>query len=450
MACSANPGRSVSGAASVTFDQPAKLHRGEPLDLIVEARKVSSAVVRCSLSSERTLKTGRVQRVEHFTANILFGELNTPAALPSAFMPNEEVGESDIYTRFFHGPVFRVLRRVLGAARDGLIAEAVCDSTRITDGMHTEPLVLEAAFQAAGLHYMMERHAMALPGAIDAVHWLRRPHLDELLEVTTYWDGTGYHIDVEGQDGPVCRVRGFAMSELGPIPPDKRFANPDAGRPEAFPRIQATGPGSASGAIASATWKDDPTPYLTSEELRSLRSRGTERRVRDRIAGRVAAKRALVALLGIDPLSVQIRSLESGEPVVHGAEARVSITHREGRAMAIASSRHRVGIDAEPITSRGDAFLQDWFTAGERSLMGRDSVLQTAAWSTKEAVLKILGTGMALSPRDIEVIDLADGRARVMLRGEAMAHANAESLDSLELTWDVTDNTVVVQARWAA
>ena len=118
--------------------------------------------------------------------------------------------------------------------------------------------------------------------------------------------------------------------------------------------------------------------------------------------------------------------------------------------MAIASSQHRVGIDAEPITPRGDAFLQDWFTAGERSLMGRDSVLQTAAWSTKEAVLKILGTGMALSPRDIEVIDLADGRARVMLRGEAMAHADAESLDSLELTWDVTDNTVVVQARWAA
>ena len=31
-----------------------------------------------------------------------------------------------------------------------------------------------------------------------------------------------------------------------------------------------------------------------------------------------------------------------------------------------------------------------------------------------------------------------------------MAHADAESLDSLELTWDVTDNTVVVQARWAA
>src|SRR5690606_32435631 len=131
--------------------------------------------------------------------------------------------------------------------------------------------------------------------------------------------------------GPLLRLRGFEMVDRGPVPEKHRFEEPEGGRPVCFPVEGATS--------ARATADEDAKAWLTDEELAELRARGTERRIRDRVAGRIAAKRALTALTGVDPLAIRVRSAESGEPVAEvpgQPDVRVSISHREGHAVAVA------------------------------------------------------------------------------------------------------------------
>ena len=73
---------------------------------------MDNGLVRCALFSERTLRTGRQQVVEHFTAEIILGLAPELEGLPSAFFPDESYNSEEIYTRFFHGPIFQVLNAV--------------------------------------------------------------------------------------------------------------------------------------------------------------------------------------------------------------------------------------------------------------------------------------------------------------------------------------------------
>jgi NAD(P)-dependent dehydrogenase (short-subunit alcohol dehydrogenase family) len=122
------PGLAYSGARDLRFDQPLKLYRDEPARVIVEAEPLGGEgprrEVRCRLVSERRLRTGRTQRVEHFRGIVQLGTWKEPDGLPSAFLPDEQVAASAIYERFFHGPAFQVLRGIQGVSADGMIGEA--------------------------------------------------------------------------------------------------------------------------------------------------------------------------------------------------------------------------------------------------------------------------------------------------------------------------------------
>ena len=65
-----------------------------------------------------------------------------------------------------------------------------------------------------------------------------------------------------------------------------------------------------------------------------------------------------------------------------------------------------LGVDLETIAARDPAFARTWFTDGEQARWGGDPANATRVWALKEAVLKALGRGMALSPRDVEVCEL--------------------------------------------
>jgi phosphopantetheinyl transferase len=96
----------------------------------------------------------------------------------------------------------------------------------------------------------------------------------------------------------------------------------------------------------------------------------------------------------------------------------VTLSHTDGEAVALAVCHARAGIDLERVEARHPAFADEWFVPEERAL-GLDDAGLTRAWAIKEAVLKALGTGMALSPRDVVVTSIALGEAHVELRGEA-------------------------------
>ena len=404
-ALAADPRGRYAGVEDVRFLAPLKLHRDEPAAIEVAAEPDEDGAWRCVLRSTRTLKGGRTQTTDHFEARVQLAEMPLLGAMPSAWLPEEHLSQADIYRRFFHGPRFQVLRSAESLAVQGLLAEAQVDHGPIAEGLLSDPLVLEAAFQAAGLHRIAIEGVMALPASIDAVELVRSVMEGETLQIVVHARGNAYDIDVDGAEGRVMRVRGFRMVVKGPLDPDDLLPVPEGGW------------ASASTAVAAEA-RDE----LPETEQARLTARGNARRQDDRLAGQLAANRAVLALVPGGDFTVDREG--SGRPVVVGAEGvEVSISHTAGEAVAFAVRGARAGVDMETIEARSEPFAAEWFTAAEQA-WAHSPEDRTAVWSVKEAVLKALGAGLALSPREVEVRSIRYGHADVHLHGEvAAAHA---------------------------
>ncbi|MFZ5476025.1 MAG: SDR family NAD(P)-dependent oxidoreductase [Myxococcota bacterium] len=400
-ALAASPLGHYRGCEDVAFEAPLKLHRDEPVVIEVRAEPEADGAVRCKLSSTRRARTGREIRTDHFSARVQLEEMPLLPALRSGYFPEERISRRDIYKRFFHGQSFQVLRSAEAVAVQGLLAEATVEHAPIAEGLLTDPLVLEAAFQAAGLHRMALEGQLALPASIDAVEHEQAAAEGETLQVMVQRRDDAYDIDVDGQNGRILRVRGFRMVVKGPLPPGDRIPEPEGGWPS-----------------ATLATSSEAKVELPPAEARDMTARGTERRQRDRLAGQLAARRAVAALVGHDDFRVARR--DTGEPYVDGVDGiAVSISHQDGEAVAFAVRGARAGIDVETPSERSAAFAEDWFRPEERRLD------LTAAWAVKEAVLKALGLGMKLSPRDVLVRSTERGEVRVRLFGDA-ARRHAE------------------------
>ncbi|MEE2751985.1 MAG: 4'-phosphopantetheinyl transferase superfamily protein, partial [Myxococcota bacterium] len=110
----------------------------------------------------------------------------------------------------------------------------------------------------------------------------------------------------------------------------------------------------------------------------------------------------------------------------------------------------RIGVDLETVSKRHPGFAAEWFTEGEQNRFGSDDRLMTTAWACKESVLKVLGVGMAIHPRDIEVLNLKQGGAEVFLHNEAGRIFADLGGGNLEFEIVSTEERVLVMARLAA
>ena len=96
-------------------------------------------------------------------------------------------------------------------------------------------------------------------------------------------------------------------------------------------------------------------------------------------------------------------------------ELPISISHRSESGLAATPAQRalRIGADLEIIAPRDAALVRQFFTDREADLVeaspaGRDTLV-ARIWSAKEAVLKLLGLGLRLDTRALEV--RPDGRA---------------------------------------
>jgi 4'-phosphopantetheinyl transferase len=165
-----------------------------------------------------------------------------------------------------------------------------------------------------------------------------------------------------------------------------------------------------------------------------------ERRRRDWLAGRLAAKQVLLGYLdeaGLEPTGVEVLPETSRLPLAYrvlddGSGRRlpvsVSISHRGGAAAAavLPEEAGTVGVDLEVMEPRSEALAEDNFTPGERDIMR--SLPSGAArwgigiiWCLKEAALKAVGLGLSVPATDAQVVELDTdgGTAAVRLSGEA-------------------------------
>jgi len=162
-----------------------------------------------------------------------------------------------------------------------------------------------------------------------------------------------------------------------------------------------------------------PETFLSIPELEKLASFKIEKRRRDWLGGRYAAKTLLNSLNPETPLpAIEISYDPFGRPVWAGGGTPrlLSITH-SGPFCAAASGSERtkfLGIDLEKAEPRAEAWYKDYFHKSElsvsaphpSSLIPHPYTLATHLWTQKEALLKALGLGLKA---DLLDIDLTEG-----------------------------------------
>ena len=182
----------------------------------------------------------------------------------------------------------------------------------------------------------------------------------------------------------------------------------------------------------------DSTDWLSpAESARLAALRFPKRRTEMRLA-RWAAKQAVARVLDLGDDAgtlalIEIRAATTGAPAVflggEPAPVAVSMTDRADWAVcAVGPVDLAVGCDLELVEARSDAFVRDWFTPAERSLVGaaapgeQRDLLANLVWSAKESALKVLQTGLRRDTRSVEVdvVDRAghDRWAHLVVRAE--------------------------------
>jgi phosphopantetheinyl transferase len=124
----------------------------------------------------------------------------------------------------------------------------------------------------------------------------------------------------------------------------------------------------------------------------------------------------------IFPAELVVANDDTGRPVVRGVHGRevgeltVSIAHRGEAGVAIAR-RGPCGIDIEEVTERARSTVETACDVAERELLdglsGSASLWFTRFWTAKEAVAKLLGTGLRGKPMDYRVIAATEEELRV-------------------------------------
>ena len=162
-----NPTLEYCGARQVEFSRPVKLHRNQSVRIDVSAVEAEDGQYQCAVKSSRQAATGKTIDADHFSGQILLKPDQDIPDLPDVLFDPYVLEAKEIYRHFFHGPRFQVLSRVLELGQDGGCFEGLVQHSGIAGGLVTMPLVLEAAFQAAGLHRMIVDHTMCLPAGFD-------------------------------------------------------------------------------------------------------------------------------------------------------------------------------------------------------------------------------------------------------------------------------------------
>jgi 4'-phosphopantetheinyl transferase len=143
--------------------------------------------------------------------------------------------------------------------------------------------------------------------------------------------------------------------------------------------------------------------FLSVGELEKLAALKIEKRRRDWLGGRYAAKTLIKEILapktGLSEIEITYDPF--GRPVWN--DRLLSITHSGPFCAAACGSPETkfLGIDLEKAEPRADAWYEDYFHKGE--LASHNQELATLLWTRKEALFKALGLGLKADLLDINL-----------------------------------------------
>jgi phosphopantetheine--protein transferase-like protein len=187
---------------------------------------------------------------------------------------------------------------------------------------------------------------------------------------------------------------------------------------------------------------------LNHRELEAwLRLSGPEKRRKEWILGRVAAKDAVRLFLkdqyqlNAHPADIEITTDKHGRPIADGeliekldCRLTLSITHSGGSAAAVVGKCDNylgVGIDMEQVGQNHEGLERVTLSPKERTLLRAVPIPKREEWllrlwCAKEAVAKALGRGMTGNPLNLIVqkIDAEPGEVSLALSGELARQLN--------------------------
>lgn len=175
----------------------------------------------------------------------------------------------------------------------------------------------------------------------------------------------------------------------------------------------STGAGSLAGAAVKylSTAAPEPAGALSPAEADRLAAFRLDKRRREWLAGRLAAKALLAGAEGGPPASYEIGMDKYGRPAC--GNRLVSISHSNGWALAAYKPGCAfLGADLELVEERHPAWYADYFHPSE--LPAPDPSAATRLWAVKEAMMKALGLGLMVDP-----LDIRETSRGVELRGKA-------------------------------
>lgn len=147
---------------------------------------------------------------------------------------------------------------------------------------------------------------------------------------------------------------------------------------------------------------------LNAAELVFYQTLKLQKRKTEWLGGRFALKQLLCAHLGRDFASFTLLAPGGvGKPTLtldgRPLSIAFSLTHSNGYAVAaIAPHAKYIGIDLEKISPRISAWKNDFFHPTERTC--EDDAFLTTLWTQKEALVKLLGSGLTVNSYDVRIV----------------------------------------------
>jgi 4'-phosphopantetheinyl transferase len=200
--------------------------------------------------------------------------------------------------------------------------------------------------------------------------------------------------------------------------------------------------------------------FLSAAERDYYATLKSDKRRRDWLLGRRAAKSLVAGVIGLPPAQITILPHADGWPIVTLPDDHppltLSISHSGDRAFcAVMSGADRLlGADVETIAPRSPAFVEDYFTPREREFLAvappqQHATLVNAVWSGKEAALKAIRRGLAEDTRLVSCLPhpaMIAGAEWLPMRIAWTEERSGRSLPRLSGLWRAVGDCVLTLA----
>ncbi|MHA2231619.1 MAG: SDR family NAD(P)-dependent oxidoreductase, partial [Candidatus Hodarchaeales archaeon] len=325
----------------------------------------------------------------------------------------------EIYSLLFHGPRFQVLGNIRCLSPE-LLAEVQMPSVSLfsekTGSLFSMPLVLEAAFQTAGIYCLLHYTSEVLPVSVEQILFYQQTAPAKAVRVVpTGNEDQVFRFDISvinHNDELLCELKGCKLARIGKLKEKPSLLIQDQANTvqQIFQRmnvpvraVNITNLSTLVGEVVSGFTEK----WLCPEEHDHLRQHKITKRRNEWLAGLLAAKIFVMdhSDCFCSPMDIKLIYSPSGSPMINvftnGTTPQsfpVTISHRMNVAVAYVDFKgNRPGIDLEWLENKPSAFLDEAFTKEEQLLLSEQSDPEAASislWAAKEAVLKSVELGL--------------------------------------------------------